>query len=220
MMAVKIVLVAVGGVIALLLLAPVSAHLVYNEKLVLCVRVLGLPVYRFPSSRQKVSRKKKSGSKPSETLPRRRLHGLLQQLRENGVCAVLEQVSTLAQIAKKAAGRVLRAVTVDKLVLHVTVASCDAATTAQDTGRVCAVLYPALTLIQSQVHVRQRDVTVQPDYLAETGRAQAELRGHTMPIRMMWAALCAAGICSNAAPYKRYKRYKGGIGKWITRYRI
>ncbi len=181
----KLVL-AVVGIVIVLLLVPIGACLTYNEELLLCVRVLGIPVYRFSSSSSRTA-----VPNNAEKEPQKRLNTLAQRLQDNGVRTVLEESRALVRIAKKAAGRMLRAVIVDKLVLQITIASCDASTTAQDTGRMCAALYPTLTTLQSQVRIRQRRVTVEPDYLAETGRVRAEIRGHTMPIRIVWAALCA-----------------------------
>ena len=183
-------LLALLGLLVLLLLVPVFVRVQYREELTVCVRVWGIPVYRFPNAKPRPPQT----DKPKTTArkqPNTMLTDLSQRLKTDGVRAVAEEVQALARIAGGAARRVVRAITVRRLQLQLIVASCDAATTAQDTGRICAVLYPSLTAIQSVVRIRKREVTVTPDYLAEQGRVTAEVTGHVIPLRILWAALGA-----------------------------
>lgn len=185
------------GLLILLLILPVFVRIRYREELTVCVRVFGIPVYRYSSSEEKSDKpkkpkkqKKKERDKPKKTKEKGGFFSdLAKDLRAEGVSAVLGTVKALASLAVGALKRVLRAITVDRLQLQLLIASEDAAATAINTGRVCAVLYPSLSAIQCALRIRHRAVTVVPDYLAETGRVTADVRLHVIPIRALWAAL-------------------------------
>ena len=183
-------LLSVLAVILLLLLLPVFVRMQYREELAVRVFVWGIPVYRYSSKKPKPKAKKKA-DKPSKTKEKSSfLEDLSKKLKTDGVGAVVSETKNWANVALGASRRLCRAVTVDRLQLSLVVASEDAAATAQNTGRVCAVLYPSLTAIQSVVRIRHRAVTVTPDYLSETGSVTADITAHAMPIRLLWAA-CA-----------------------------
>ncbi len=183
-------LLSVLAVIVLLLVLPAFVRVQYREELAVRVFVFGVPVYRYSPQAKKPKAKKKT-DKPSKSKEKPSFfRDLSKKLKTDGVGAVVSEVRNLASIVHGAARRVCRAVTVDRLRLALVVASEDAAATAQNTGRVCAILYPSLTTIQSVVRIRHREVTVTPDYLAEKGSVTADVTLHAVPIRLLWAALC------------------------------
>ncbi len=178
-------------VIALLLpLLPISVRLTYHDELTVRISVLGIVLFRYPSLQStddKQQRDKLSEEAKQPTL----LMDLSRSLKEDGVGTVLTHLQGLARIAVGAVRRVLAAVTVDRLTLRLYIASEDASATAQNVGRVCGVVYPALTTIQAFVRVRRRDVTVTPDYLAEQGRVRGDIRLHAIPYCVLLAMLIA-----------------------------
>ncbi len=186
MLIVAYILLGLLGVLAVALLLPISARLEYETELTVCVRVCGVLVYRFYSSNP---RPQKADKPP--TASEDKLHRLSERLKTDGVGTVLAELSALADTAKRFTRYVLRAVTVDRLALQLIIASEDASSTAQNTGRVCALLYPALTTLQAVLRIRRRAVTVVPDYLAQQGRVRADVRAHVIPVRLLPAALCA-----------------------------
>ena len=185
------------GLLILLLLLPVFVRIRYYEEMTVCVRVLGIPVYRYSSLKEKADkpprRKKKKDKAEKKHKKKQEKQGffadLTKQFKTEGVAAVLRTVKTVVGLATGALKRVLKSVTVDRLQLQLIIASEDAAATAINCGRVCAVLYPSLSALQCAMRIRRREVTVTPDYLAETGRVMADVRLHVIPIRALWAAL-------------------------------
>ncbi len=178
----------------LLLILPVYARVCYREELTVTVRVLGIPVYRYNSAKAPKEKPKKRADKPAGK-PKKKKNTLLgdlsARLKDDGVRAVVDDVRALSGFVGGACRRVARAVVVDRLRLQLVIASEDAAATAQDTGKVCAVLYPSLTAIQAVIRIRKRAVTVTPDYLGERSRAEADVQMHTLPIRLLGTALWA-----------------------------
>lgn len=186
------------GLLILLLILPVCVRIQYREALKVHVWVFGvIPVYWYDSAKEKPDKpekpkkekkKAKDGSKPKKE-KNGFLADLSKQLKNEGVAALVRTIKSVTKLAFGALKRVFKAITVDRLHLEIVVASEDAAATAINTGRVCAVLYPALSALQCALRIRHREVTVTPDYLAENGRITADVRMRVVPIRAVWAAL-------------------------------
>ncbi|MBQ9861798.1 MAG: DUF2953 domain-containing protein [Clostridia bacterium] len=169
-----------------LLIVPLYVRLTFNDELRLCVRVWGIPIFRY-SSEGEVPQSTDEKAKPSK------LRSTAEQLKTNGVGATLHLVKKLTRLAAGAARRLLAAITVDKLCLQLYIAGSDAAETAETTGKVCAVLYPAVTALQQTVlRIRKRAITVTPDFLAEEGRVVADVTVHVIPIRIIMIAIWLA----------------------------
>lgn len=187
-----IVLLCLLGLLVLVLASPIFVRIRYNEELTVCVWVLGIPVYRYSSAKPKREKPKKKADKPKKKTKEEKpsfFADLSKRLKTEGVGAVVAEIKALAGLVVGAARRVARAVTVDRLQMELVIASDDAAATAINSGRVCAVLYPSLTAIQSVIRIRHRAVTVVPDYLAEKGRVQADVVLHSFSARLVWAAV-------------------------------
>ena len=54
-------------------------------------------------------------------------------------------------------------------------------------GRVCALIFPAEALVESEIRVRRRKVRVMPDFLASKGEADLDIRLHAVPARITWS---------------------------------
>ena len=193
-------LLALLGLILLTLLSPLVARIRYvNEELTVSVMLFGIPVWRYSSEAPKKEKKKKKAKKKasSSETPKeeKKEDGLLDDLaktfKKDGVRAVIQEIERFVKLAEGVARPFVRVIAVDKLRIHVVVASADASATAQNVGRICAVLYPAVTALQSVIKIRRRAVTVVPDFLAVSGSLMADAVLHGMVIRVLWAALCA-----------------------------
>ncbi|MBQ7038808.1 MAG: DUF2953 domain-containing protein [Clostridia bacterium] len=169
-----------------LLIVPLYVRLTFNDELRVCVRVWGIPIFRY-SSEGEVPQSTDEKAKPSK------LRSTAEQLKTDGVGATLHLVKEMTRLAAGAARRLLAAITVDKLCLQLYIAGSDAAKTAETTGKVCAVLYPAVTALQQTVlRIRKRAITVTPDFLAEEGRVVADVTVHVIPIRIIMIAIWLA----------------------------
>lgn len=182
------VLLGIAALMVLVLVIPVGVRVVYEDTLRVTVVVFGLPLITItPTDRPEAA---ETADKPDgkKAAP---LEQLTRSLKEDGVGETVRLIRELARIAGTALRRVLAAITVDRLRLQLTVASTDASATAQLHGRVCAVLFPALTTVQAVLRIRHREVTVTPDFLAQNGSVRAFVTAHAVPVRLLWAALTA-----------------------------
>lgn len=170
----------------IVLLIPAFLQLDFLDELSLCVRVLGIPVFRFSSDKPAGTDKKNTSPKTADNKEQSLLKMIAQTLKEDGVSSTVHYVQHGAALVAGTVRKVLRIITVNKLLIKLIIASEDAASTAQDTGKICAVLYPAITTLQSALKIQKREVTVIPDFLAEKGKAEVHLCARAMPLRILW----------------------------------
>ena len=179
-------LLALLGLLLLLLVVPVYGRAEYDGELRVKIWVLGIPVTLLPALPREEKPKKTAKEpkvKPSKA------EELKELLRQDSVAGTLAFLRRLATLAGKAAGRLLRAVTVDRLSLSLCIATDDPADTAQRYGQVCSVLYPSLAVIERLVRVRHRVLRVEPNFLLEESGAAFDVKWRVSVIRLL-----AAGI--------------------------
>lgn len=192
MTALYIVLAVLGGLL-LLLMIPVWLRVTYEEELRIRIRVLAVPVTLYPSRKKKAGkrlRKAKKVKKAKQPADRKKKGGfseLASMLKEDGVGAAVSYLTGIAALAKTAAGRILRAIVVDELALHLTIGGEDAAQTAIRYGKLCGAVFPALALLEGSMRVRRRDVRLSPDFVNGKGGAVLNLRLHAAPLRLLCA---------------------------------
>ncbi len=184
------VLLSLLGLLVLLLLSPVALAVKYrNGELAARVTLYGIPLWRYPQKKQKSPKTSRSAKKATEKASP--LNEWTQRLKQKGVFGAAHELQELARLLGGWAGKLAHAVVVDRFWLHLVVASEDASSTAQNVGRVCAVVYPAMTTIQAAVRIRDRRITVVPDYLAEEGSVEGDFKLHLPIWRGVYIALYA-----------------------------
>lgn len=190
MTAVYIILGIIAFLIAIQLL-PITFHIRYRDKLLVRLRYAGIPFTVYPRKKKKKPEKaaKKSPKNVKKENSEDKLSELEQRLKEGGVSAAVDYLSDMVKLLTKAVRRVLAAVSVDLLRFRLVVASGDAAATATDYGKACAVVYPAQALIEGLMRVKRRQVEVIPDFTRESGEVLFEAKLHVLPICLIWAAL-------------------------------
>lgn len=169
-----------------LLLVPVYARLTFHDELCLCVRVWGVAVFRYSSKDETEQPPTQPAVKSSP------LRSVADRFKTDGVGATLELMTELLRLAVGTVCRLLAAITVDKLCLQLYITGSDAAQTAENTGKVCAVLYPTVTsLQQTLLCIKKREITVTPDFLGKEGRAVVDVTAHVVPLRFVILAAYA-----------------------------
>jgi hypothetical protein len=110
----------------------------------------------------------------------------------------LENFTEIARIGKKLAAGTFRRMTVDRLLVRLTVRTPDAAHTAVLYGQACAVIFPAAAFFRSAVRIRKSEVSVRPDFTpCEEDASEAEfecLAGVRVGGLLLAALGSAAGV--------------------------
>ncbi len=190
------ILLGLAALLLVLLLVPVWVRLTYDGALRVRLWVLGVPVTVYPRERtasESAKPKEKAAEKPSK------LQELADLLRQDDIEGTLSFLQEAARLIGRAARRVLRAVTVDRLWLQMRIATGEADTTAQRYGQVCAVLYPTLEWMGRLLRIRRRDLRVEPNFLMDTCALRVDIRLRVSVWRLIFAAvafLCGFTVLS------------------------
>ena len=129
---------------------------------------------------------KKAKEKPAKPNP---LKAFWQNEGIDGVIALLKE---MARIVSGMFRSVFKHVFIDKLFLQMYIGSGDAAQTANDYGKVCAEVFPALGAICSVMKVRKYDVDLSPDFLANQNETELHTVITLRPIFVTNAAVVMA----------------------------
>ena len=196
-----IVLYILLAIIALIVLAfsfRLTLQLDYHEMVELEVRYLFFRFKLLPWEKkekapkeekpveQKPPEEKKAKEKPAKPNP---LKAFWQNEGIDGVIALLKE---MARIVSGMFRSVFKHVFIDKLFLQMYIGSGDAAKTANDYGKVCAEVFPALGAICSVMKVRKYDVDLSPDFLANQNETELHTVITLRPIFVTNAAVVMA----------------------------
>ncbi|MCL2488914.1 MAG: DUF2953 domain-containing protein, partial [Oscillospiraceae bacterium] len=138
---------------------------------------------------KKVKKSKKVKKERKAKKAKRKLIDIGRMLKEDGVGATLAYFRQLASLVKKSGGRMLSAVRVGRLEMQLVIASEDAAKTAITYGKYCGAFYSALAVVKQVIPIKRRRVSMIPDFFNEKGSATLYLRGHVIPLRLLFEAL-------------------------------
>lgn len=167
---------------------PIYGRIAYDGEMLVKIRVLGIPIVLVPQPESKSFRPSRKQKKEPTEKPSK-IKEVLSLMKQDDLAGTLHFLHTVATLAAKAVGRVLRSVTVSRLDLQMRIATEDPATTAQRYGQVCSVLYPALAGIESVVHVRHRNLRVEPNFLMEKSAVRFDIRLRVSAWRLLGAGI-------------------------------
>lgn len=167
---------------------PIYGRIAYDGEMLVKIRVLGIPIVLVPQPESKSFRPSRKQKKEPTEKPSK-IKEVLSLMKQDDLAGTLHFLHTVATLAAKAVGRVLRSVTVSRLDLQMRIATEDPATTAQRYGQVCSVLYPALAGIESVVRVRHRNLRVEPNFLMEKSAVRFDIRLRVSVWRLLGAGI-------------------------------
>lgn len=219
MLVLKIIGFVVLFIIALIVVVlsiPVFVTLSYSDELRLVARVLGarvdiLPKENFdnPSgfwqknimklakwlkdnkAKKKAGTAAKSGQK-SEKKKSDTKSSLAQLTELRGIDGTLKLLWLVAKLATGASYKSLRSVGIDRFDFNMRIGGEDAADAAITYGKICSVIFPALSLLFQRVHRARQNVVIVPDFERDDISLTLDAKFHIFPIVIL-AHLAAAG---------------------------
>lgn len=183
------------AVVFLFLLLPAHIRVIFDGELKARAGIGPVSFRIYPPKEKKKAEEKRPVSKSKNAGKKRKEEAVnaaseLERLwKEEGWKAALSYLSRMASLLTKAAGRFLDILVIDRLYLDLLVASEDAAATATDYGKACAILYPALSLVKGRVKVRKSRLNIAPDFLREKAEIRLEGRAHVILLKALWQGL-------------------------------
>lgn len=152
-----------------LLLCPVTFLITYKEKAAICISYLFFKI-RLPSQKPKKAKKQKAKKeKPKKSDVSKQLKELFGK---DGLSGFLPLFSEFVKIVVKMKKQLSKAV-VSQFDVAVSVASSDAADTAVLYGKVCAAVYPAVSVLLRILKCKNYHISVSPNFAEEKTKVAA-----------------------------------------------
>ena len=181
----------IGGIIAffvIVLSVKLVIKLEYSEQIELRVKWLFLNIKLLPlSPKAKVRKEQKQAAEDIKETVKDEIKGeeelkgeqaqkapaaqkkpsMLKDLwNTHGYDGLVKMLKDTVAALNTFVGSLLKGLVIETLVFNMRVSSGDAAQTAVDYGRECAVLYPLFGSVISRLRVRKYDINIYPDFLA------------------------------------------------------
>lgn len=164
------------GIIAffiIVLSVPLHITIGYDNKIRVSIRYLFIKLDLLPvKDKPKKEKKPKKEPPPKEEKPKddtpkeKKPNPLLEMVKANGYDGMMTVLSNLGRIFKIYGGKLLKSVVFDEIYLYICVGTGDAAATAIKYGQTCQKVYPVMGFLCSNNVVKQYDIDVDSDFLA------------------------------------------------------
>lgn len=182
------------GIVVLVLLAvcflPITIDLVFNGKLMLKIKFLGILFYdntKIKTSKKSKARKVKKES--SNVEPQKKDGFIKKTYKEKGLLGTITYFSDILVVVIKRLWRVAKKFKFRRFNVDIIVASPDAANTAIKYGKVCAAVYPVISLLQSITDLKSSQINISPDFNSTKSQFKASLLVKTQGIYWIIAAI-------------------------------
>lgn len=184
-------LVIVILILLFILLLPASATIEFEDNLKLTIRVLFFK-FNIPLA----DGKKEKADKKSDI--RESAQGSAKE-KKGEKESTISKLNYVRKIVSAVSRRIPNMLTVTKLGLHVTVGNDDPCDAALAFGAISAAAYPLVSLIDSYLKVKKKDVYISVDYKKTSIHARFELTVRTFLLKLI---ICAIIILIDIAKEK------------------
>lgn len=177
-----------GIVLFFIIILSVPFHITigYDNKIHVSIRYLFIKLDILPlkSSGKKKTEKKPKPKKPKEEKPKpeapkeKKPNPIVEMVKANGYDGMMLVLSNLGRIFRIYGGKLFKSVVFDEIYLYICVGTGDAAATAIKYGQTCQKVYPIMGFLCSNNVVKQYDIDVDSDFLANKTEGEFFLDMH------------------------------------------
>lgn len=178
-----IIIACILGVVAFLLLFPITFCAELGEKPQAEIKWLFLK-FKFPTDERKSKKKKKNAESQKPKAAAKKQKKKKRQ-------PIYKQISEYGDVAKelfKALGKLIKFINFKSLAVNIKLCGTDAAETALEYGAVCAVIYPLLGALDSAVNIKNKQVNITADYRETESRGDVYIKLSLLPVLGIIAA--------------------------------
>ena len=176
-----VIFLLVIALVIILLLCPVVIKVDFKESFKVQLRYLFIFYTVYPQKEKKQNKKEKNTeTKPQKTETKKEEQQTVSDIRriikKEGISGFFEVLGDIGRIVLKLPVYIQKKLKISKLYLDISVSSDNAADTAVNYGKVCAVAYPALSVITGIFKYRSLSVSIYPDF----DKKETEIFLHTV----------------------------------------
>ena len=182
-----------GGIVLLLILllcCPITLRLSFLNGFSVRLKYLFLSFQLLPQKEKSTGKKKHADRKKKQEESETTLEKLRRLTGEDSAAGLFDFLRELAVLAAGSLKKLFRHLVIADFSLDVSVGGEDAAETALTYGKLCAVIYPAVSVLVSQAKTKHYGVSVFPDF-SEGAQTKAHMEAK---LRIKPVFLLSAGI--------------------------
>lgn len=153
-------------ILAVILFGPVILTVEYKEELYLKVRYIFFKVYDLNTEEEPSAAKRETPQKESEPQEKKDPLNFKKLKEKYGFTEAIRRVMALFSGLLTHIKWLLRHIKINKVVLNITAASSDAASTAIEYGVICSAAYPVLGLLSRVGDIKYKAINISADFNA------------------------------------------------------
>lgn len=184
------IILGVFAFFTLILFLSVTVKISFKEDFVVAVKFAGIKVFEFNTSEPETKKEIKTAenTKGAEN----KEPNVFEQLKQRyGFTKTVQILFSFVEKLLTHIKKLLRHIKINKVILNLSVATDDAASTAIEYGVVCSAVYPVLALISSVAEIKYKQINVSADFNSKKPQFDFKLNVTSRVIFLLIAALKA-----------------------------
>lgn len=145
-----------------ILFSKITFFIEYEDKFIFKIKFLGITI--FDNCKEKSSKQKKVSTKSSNKKPSKNENFLKQTYKEKGLLGTVNYFFNILSLVFKKVKWLVKHIKFRKFDFNLSIATDDAAKTAIRYGEVCSVIYPIISLLQTQTNLKLENVDIKADF--------------------------------------------------------
>lgn len=161
-----IILLIVLGIIGLLLLCPVVFKLTYEDEFKVKLKFLFLNITLYPKKEKEDSKSNpESNSKKEKKKDKQEKSGIFKKkIKSEGIGGFISLLSDSLKRITEIPVYLKKHICISNFDINIGISSDDAADTAVNYGRTCALIYPFVSVIANNFKYKKLNVDIYPDF--------------------------------------------------------
>ena len=204
-----IALIIVGVIFALLavvLFLPITAEVSFDGEFLFKIKCLGIMIFDNKKIKKaKKTKGKKQNSNQSNAKAPKKEGFFKKTYKQKGLIGTITYFSEIASFILKKLLWLLKRFKFRRFKLDITVASHDAATTAIQYGKVCAAVYPVISLLQTAIDFKPNKLDISADFKTQKPSVMISVLVKT---RVLYLIIATLGVLSQFIKLQRKEREK------------
>ncbi len=198
-----VIVLFVLALILLVLLAPFTAEIIYDDEFAFKFKCFMIKIYDSKSSK-KVKKANETSKKEDQNTTKD--DGFLKTTyKQKGFTGTVVYLSEIVKLVLLKIKWLLPHIKFHKCVLNLTVATSNAAETAINYGRVCSAVYPVFAFIQSNTKLKTKQFNISADFDKTKPDFNASIQ---LKARGLWLVIAALSIFGQFLKLQRKEREK------------
>lgn len=188
----------IGGIllfIFLILMIPLSFHFRYDGEPELFLRYLFIKIKLIPPKEKKkkvTDEKNKEDKKQSEKGSKKQEGSFKRLYKKRGFDGLIQIIKEVTLIVKNASTKILKHTVVKKLKIDLVIVGDDAGDTAMKYGYVCAAIYPAVSILDSNIKIKHKEIDILPGFNEDKMKILVESKVNIRSLFLLHTMISAA----------------------------